>query len=375
VVLALVGGLAGVKFKQVSSLMRMGRAMAQAGPPPESVATAVAAEQQWEGTLQAVGSIAPARGVTVANEAAGLVTAIRFDSGALVKRGQALVELDTAVERAQLASVAARQDLAGSSARRSRALIKAGVISGAQFDSDESSYKAATAEVAALRAQIERKTVRAPFAGRLGIRLVNVGQYLNPGTPISVLQAVDALYVDFTLPQQRLPEVAVGMPVRLALAGGQTPIGGTIAAIDPTLDAATRTIRLRATVAPPAPQLRPGMFVNVEVVLPQAVARVAIPATAVVHAAYGDSVFIVEDRQDDRGRARAGAGARPARVVRQQFVRLGEARGDFVTVLDGVSAGQELVVAGAFKLRNGAAVVVDPDVKPDPQLAPRPENR
>ncbi|HEY3355200.1 MAG TPA: efflux RND transporter periplasmic adaptor subunit [Polyangia bacterium] len=374
-VLVVMGGLAGVKFKQVSSLIQVGRAMAKAGPPPEAVATAQAHEQSWQGTVAAVGSVSPANGVTVANEVAGLVTAIRFQSGALVKRGQPLVMLDTSVEQAQLAAARARKELAATTAGRSRALKQEGAIPGAQLDTDESALRTSSAEAAALRAQIERKTVRASFSGRVGIRLVNVGQYLNPGTPIAVLQAVDALYVDFTLPQQHLQDVTVGMPVRATFEGAAGPVAGTIAAIDPALDSATRTIKLRAAVGTAADGLRPGMFVNVAVVLRAAEPRVVIPATAVVHAAYGDSVFVVENARDERGTLVPGPGGQPAKVARQQFVRLGESRGDFVAVDQGVTAGQEVVIAGAFKLHNRAPVVVNNDVKPNPQLAPHPINR
>jgi membrane fusion protein (multidrug efflux system) len=365
-VVVVVGGLTGVKFKQISSLIHMGEAMAKAGPPPEVVSTRPAQEQEWSGTIAAVGSISPSKGVTVANEVAGVVTAIRFESGALVKRGQVLVELDSSVERAQLASALARRQLAGVTAERSRALVRQGAIAKSQVDNDDSVLEAASADVGALQAQIDRKTVRASFAGRLGIRQINLGQYLNPGTAITVLQSVDADYVDFTLPQQRLSEVAVGQPVHVLIDGAPEPAPGAIAAIDPTVDPATRTIKLRASVADGA-RLRPGMFVTVEVVLPDQATRIIVPATAVVHASYGDSVFIVEDHPGPDGKT--------AKVARQQFVRTGETRGDFVSVVNGVSPGQEIVVAGAFKLRNGAPVVVNNEVKLDPQLAPRPENR
>ncbi len=374
-VLAVVGGLAGVKFKQISSLIHMGEAMAKAGPPPEAVATATSREDKWQGTLSAVGSVSAAKGVTVTNEIAGVVTAIRFESGTVVKQGQILVELDTSVERAQLASAVARKELAVVNAARSRTLLQEDAIARSQLDNDESALKSSNADVGALHAQIERKTIRAPFAGRLGIRSVNLGQYLNPGTPITVLQSVDGGYIDFTLPQQRLPEVAVGVPVRVSVDGSQATMDGAIAAIDPTVDLTTRTIKIRATVAKGDDRLRPGMFVNVTVVLPDTATRIVVPATAVVHASYGDSVFVVETRKDDKGNVVTGPDGHPTKQARQQFVRVGESRGDFVAILEGVTAGQEVVVAGAFKLRNGAPVMVNNDVKPNPQLAPRPENR
>jgi membrane fusion protein (multidrug efflux system) len=374
--LALVAGLAAVKYTQISSLIAMGDEMKKAGPPPESVTTAKSEEQVWEGTLSAVGSIASVKGVTLGNEVPGVVAAIRFESGALVKKGQVLVELDSTVERAQLASLEARRDLAKVTVERTRALFAENAVPRSQLDADEAQMKTTSTDVSALRAQIDRKTVRAPFAGRLGMRTVNLGQYLNPGTPITTLEAVDAVYVDFTLPQQRLAELAVGMPVRVTLeSAAATPVDGTIAAIDPAIDLATRTVKLRAAVPNKQEKLRPGMFVRVSVVLPERGKLVAVPATSVVHASYGDSVFVVEDKKDASGALVHDKTGKSVKTARQQFVRLGEARGDFVAVLDGVTAGQEVVSAGAFKLRNGASVVLDDRVKLKPELAPRPENR
>ncbi len=371
--LVVVGGLAGVKFAQISSLMSMGKEMQKAGPPPENVSSAIAQEQSWEGTLSAVGSIAPAKGVAVSNDAAGTVARIDFESGAVVKQGQVLVELDTSVERAQLASAQARRDLAVISANRSRALVASGSISPAQVDSDEAQLKSASADFGALQAQIERKIVRAPFAGRLGIRQVNLGQYLNPGTTVTVLESIDTVFVDFTLPQQRLSDLKVGTPVRVGIDDG-TVTEGSVAAVDPQVDSTTRTVKLRAGVPNKDEKLRPGMFANVTVLLPDRGKVVTVPATAVVHAPFGDSVFIVEEKKDDAGAVTTGPGGAPLKVARQQFVRLGEARGDFVAIADGVKAGQEVVTAGAFKLRNGSGIAIVPDVKPAPQLDPRPEN-
>lgn len=374
--LAIVGVLVGIKFTQISSLMKMGKEMQKSGPPPEAVSAAVATEQDWEGTLSAVGSVAAAKGVSVSNEAAGTVTRISFESGAVVKQGQVLVELDSSVERAQLASAQARRDLAASSAARTRQLASKGAVSQQQLEADEAALKAASTDVDALQAQIARKTVRAPFSGRLGIRNVNLGQYLNPGTPITALEAIDAVYVDFTLPQQRLPELKVGMPVRVTMegdAGGA--LDGTLDAVDPSVDPSTRSIKLRATVPNKNETLRPGMFVNVTVVLPDRGKVVTVPATSVVHASYGDSVFVVESKKPDAGGAAESPDGKPIETARQQFVRIGASRGDFVSVLDGVKAGQTVVSAGAFKLRNGAPIVVRPDVAPTPDLAPRPENR
>jgi membrane fusion protein (multidrug efflux system) len=375
-VLALIAVLVGVKFGQISMLIGMGKAMQKAGPPPEAVSTTLSQGQAWEGTLSAVGSIAPARGVSVSNDAPGIVSHIFFESGAVVKQGQILVELDTSVERAQLASARARMDLAGLTVGRSRALVQTKTIAQSALDSDEAQLKTATTDLGALQAQIDRKVVRAPFAGRLGIRAVNLGQYLNAGTTVTVLEAIDSVYVDFVLPQQRLADVKVGMPVRVTIAGAEgTAQDGTIAAVDPEVDQATRAIKLRASVPNKDERLRPGMFANVSVVLPKRDDRIIIPATSLVHASYGDSVFVVEDKKDESGGVLHGPDGKPAKMARQQFVRVGESRGDYVAILDGVTTGQEVVSAGAFKLRNGSGIVVNNDVNLAPQVNAHPDNR
>jgi membrane fusion protein (multidrug efflux system) len=374
-VLALLGGLGGVKFAQIKSLIAYGHAASAAGPPPEVVGTRAAKQDTWENRLFSVGTIAPARGVTVSNDAAGVVTAIKFQSGQTVRRGQVLVDLDNRVERAQLASLQAQAGLARISAGRARALFKDDAVPKAQLDNAESALQSATANAASLQAQIDRKTVRAPFDGRLGIRLINLGQYLNPGTAITVLQSTDTNYVDFTLPQQQLDELAVGMTVRIneGLPGPRAE--ATVAAIDPTLDPVTRSGRVRATVGKMEGLVTPGMFVNVSVVLPEKRSVTMVGATSLVHASFGDSVFVVEDRKNDNGAAVTGPDGKPAKLARQQFVKTGESRGDFVEVLEGVKPGQEIVAQGAFKLRNGAPVRINNSVKVEPQLAPRPENR
>lgn len=373
--LLLVGALAFTKFSQISSLMTMGKKMQAAGPPPESVGSAIAQTQSWQGQLTAVGTIAPVKGVSLSNDSPGLVSKISFESGDLVKQGQILVELDTSVERAQLASANVRRDLALVTVNRSHALIKESVISQSQVDTDESQVKSAASEAESLQAQINRKIVRAPFSGRLGIRAVNVGQYLNPGTTLTVLQAVGAVFVDFSLPQQVLSTVTVGMAVRVKIeSSADAALDGTIAAVDPTVDSTTRTIKVRATVPNPDEKLRPGMFATVAILLPHQGDRVTIPLTAVVHASFGDSVFVVEDKKPDSPGTKTTADGKPIKNARQQFVRLDETRGDFVAVLEGVSAGQELVTAGAFKLRNNSPVLVNNSVKTDPQLNPHPEN-
>lgn len=375
--LLVVGGLVGIKATQISGLIEAGEAFAKSGPPPESVSSDVARELAWEGTLSAVGTIAAAKGVAVSNDSPGVVKRIAFESGQVAKPGQVLVELDTSVERAQLATAQARKELAEQNIQRTRSLFQSGGISRSQLDSDESSLKSAAADVAGLAAQIERKVVRAPFAGKLGIRAVNLGQYLSPGTTLTTLEALDSVYVDFTLPQQALSSIDIGFPVRVVIEG-ERPVEaeGKVAAVDPTLDRTTRSIRVRAAIPNQVQSLRPGMFANVSVVLPKRDSIIAVPATAVVHAPYGDSIFLIENEPTPGAKGDAKPAA-PSGVkqVRQQFVRLGEERGDFVAVLDGVKPGQELVSAGAFKLRNGAKIVINNKSRPNPQVDPRPENR
>lgn len=380
--LLVVGALVGIKAGQISSLIQAGEAFAKAGPPPEAVSTDVARELTWDSALSAVGTVGAYQGVSVSNEIAGVVKKIHFMSGGVAKQGQALLELDAGVERAQLATAEARKELARQNLARSKALFANQGISASQLDNDASQFAAASAEVDGLRAQIERKTVRAPFAGKLGICMVNLGQYLNPGTVVTTVEALEAIYVDFALPQQALSSVEPGRPVRVSVGDNEKfSVEGVVAAIDPALNRTTRSIHVRATVPNKEQQLRPGMFVNVSLMLPEQAKIVAVPATSVVHAPYGDSVFLVEAvKSAEAGGADAKA-KQPAptqdgvKQVRQQFVRLGQAQGDFVAVLDGVKPGQEVVSAGAFKLRNGAKVVINNRVKPNPQLSPRPENR
>ena len=374
--LVVIGALAGLKFAQISALIRSGKAAHAAGPPPAAVGTDVATAGVWQSVFEAVGSVTAARGVTISNDSPGVVHAIRFDSGAQVRAGQVLVELDAAVERAQLASLKARLGLAATTAGRTRQLAEKGASPKVQLDTDEAQLKTTSADVAALEAQIDRKIVRAPFAGKLGIRSVNLGQYLTPGTAITVLESTEAVVVDFTIPQQELAHIPVGAATRIVLPGTESvqTLEGKVSAAEPNADPTTRAVKLRASVNDPKAQLRPGMFVNVSVVLPEQVKVVSVPATAIARAPFGDSVYVVETRKDEQGDPVSGRDGKPAKMARQQFVRVGQARGDFVAILDGVTAGQEVVTQGAFKLRNGAPIMVNNQVKLSPSQTPRPEN-
>lgn len=368
--LVLVGVLAATKFSQISMLIGFGAAMKAAGPPPETVGTSAVQKQSWNEGLEAIASVVAARGVTLSNDAPGVVTRLLFDSGAVVKQGQVLVELDSNVERAQLASLRAKAELAQSTLTRSRALAESGTIAKAVLDADEANYKGLLADERALQAQIARKVIKAPFGGKLGLRSVNLGQYLAPGTPIVQLESEKAIYVDFTLPQAQVAELELQMPIVAYAQGIAEPIAkGAILAIEPSLDSVTRNVKVRASVTTAKGELAPGMFLKVQVEKQGQREVVAVPQTSVVHASYGDSVFCVET---DKASAQATG---PRKLARQKFVKLGEARGDYVAILDGVAAGEEVVTLGAFKLRNGSPVLVNNAVRLDPQLSPRPENR
>ncbi len=375
--LAVVFGLAATKYEQIASLISMGHAMAKLGPPPEAVGTTIARVDTWQETIDAVGSVAAARGVTVSNDAPGIVSAIHFESGKMVHEGDILVELDSNVERSQLAAVEARRELAQINAGRTRTLVATQALPQSQQDSDDAVVKTSRSDLDALRAQVARKTVRAPFAGKLGIRQVNLGQYLNSGTPITSLEATETVFVDFSLPQQRLGTVSLGMPVIVVIEGesDKPEADGIINAIDPSVDAVTRSLKLRASLPNHDARLLPGMFAKVSVVLPDKQQFVVVPVQAVVHASFGDSLFIVEDRKDSEGHAVDSPAGGAAKVARQQFVKLGDTRGDFVSVLDGLVAGQEVVSAGAFKLHNGASITINNAVQAKAELSPHPENR
>jgi membrane fusion protein, multidrug efflux system len=372
-----IGILAGIKGAQIKQLIGFGEQMQKAGPPPEAVNAAPVERQKWERTLEAVATVVSSKGVTVSNDAPGVVSKLMFDSGKSVKGGQPLVELDASVERAQLESMRARLQLSEQELGRTKKLIGSGVSTQSELDTQESGYRGLIADMRAIQAQIERKTVRAPFDGKLGIRAVNLGQYLAPGTTITVLESTDAVFVDFTLPQQDLMNLQIGQPVRIRdEAGGKLLAEGTISAFDASVNAVTRALKVRASI--PGSQgasLRTGMFVNAEVVLPGENDVVAVPATSVVRAAYGDSVFVVEPKQNA---AEGGGpeGAQPgALIARQQFVRLGGMRGDFYAIEAGVQPGQKVVSAGAFKLRNQAPITIKNEAGAEAELDPHPENR
>lgn len=364
--LIIIGGsLAGIKYLQIRHMIAQGSAAVH---PPETVSTAVAQLQSWETTISAVASIEAVQGVTIAAEQPGKVVSITFNPGDQVKKGDLLVQLDTSAEEAQLRSLQSSRDLAASNLQRLANLVKQGFISQTEYDTAEASFKQAKAQSENIEAIIDKKHVRAPFAGRLGIRQINLGQILKEGQEIVSLQTLDPAFVNFMLPQQEISRIATGMAVEIT--SDAIPTGkmtGKITTIAPEVDAATRNIRVQATISNKEELLRPGMFVNAAVVLPAKSEVVAIPGTAVLYAPYSDSVFVVENKKDEQS-------GKEALALRQQFVRLGEKRGDFVAVLSGIKAGEAVASAGVFKLRNGQSVVIDNSQSPAVEMQPKVEN-
>ncbi len=361
----LVGAIVYAKLGQFSA---MGEAAANMVLPPETVTAVTLDNGQWEQVIPATATVAAVQGVTVSAEVAGRVAEIAFESGAVVSAGEVLVQLDTASEDAQLASAKASAALAQADLKRVRALGKRALASEDAVDRAEAEVKETVAQVGVISALIAKKTVRAPFAGRLGLRLVNLGQILSDGDPIVALQTLDPVYLDFSVPQREIAHLRHGMQVRaLADAAPGVTFIGKLIAVSPEVDAVTRNVRVRALVENPGGKLRAGMFANVEVVLPDAEPVLPIPATAVLYAPFGDSVFVIEQQQNEQS-------GEAEQVLRQQFVRLGQARGDFVDVTEGLKPGETVVTSGVFKLRAGTKVVIDNTLAPTAQLAPRPRD-
>ena len=361
-VAVVLGGLGAAKFQQIQTAQAQAAAFQ---PPPEAVTTIVAAAEEWPDTLRAIGTTAAVQGVEVAADLPGLVSRIGFDSGRAVREGDVLVELDTRQEQAQLAAAEAQRELARLNFARMQALVVDGAIAKADFDQAAAEQKSTDARVGEIRAAIARKTIRAPFSGILGIRKVNLGQYLSGGDPIVPLQALHPIYVNVGVPQQETARVRAGGTVRITadeLSG--VSFTGRITAVDSVVDPTTRNVQVQATVPNPEGRLKPGMFVQTTLATGAPRAIVALPASAIAYAPFGDSVFILADVKGPDGRS--------YRSVKQQFVKVGETRGDRVAVLTGVKPGDEVVTSGVFKLRNGAAVHVNNRVQPGNSLTPAP---
>lgn len=362
VVLSLVlalGVLAGTKASQIGTMMEAGAA---GGPPPVAVASAPVERVPWEGVQATIATLVAERAVTLGSELPGLVREIAFESGSSVRRGSLLVRLDTSIEEAQLASARAEGELAELSLQRATVLRDADAIPVAELDAARARSRQAAATVATLEATLAKKAIRAPFDGRISIRQVELGQVLAPGQAVASLQSVSPILAEFWLPQQALSDLEAGQAVRVTVDTfpGES-WAGRVTTVNPEVDVETRNVRVQATLANPGGRLRPGMFARVVVVEQGERTALVVPATAPVFAPFGDSVFLLEAQEPGK----------PA-SVKQRFVRLGERRGDFVEVLSGLSEGDRVVSAGAFKLRNGMTVALADALSPDARLAPTP---
>jgi len=361
-VVLVFAALAGVKVLQIGTLIAFGKSYA---PPPETVSTAVAKEDKWQETIPAVGSISAVQGVKLTAEVPGTVEEIKFESGAVVNKGDLLLSLDTSTEQAQLRALEAQVEWAHTNLNRFKSLRTENTVSQAELDQAETDLKQKQANADAIRATIAKKVIRAPFAGKLGIRQINVGEYLEAGKFIVSLQSLAPVYADFSLPQQELARLKTGLAVRvISDTYPSNKFLGTLTAINPDLDTATRSVRLQATLENKEQLLRPGMFARVEVLLPDEHPVLSIPATSVLSAPYGDSVYVLQQSTNSTG----------GLTVRQQFIRVGRARGDFVSVETGLKPGDRVVTSGIFKLRNGMQVVENNDLTPSSEKKPNPSD-
>jgi len=359
----IIGGLGFVKYQQIEAATKQ----MSFEPPPTAVTTILAEKENWPSTFKAIGSVAAVQGVIVSADLPGIVDKITFDSGRQVREGEVLVHLDTRQENAQLVAAEAQRDLARLNYERMKGLVEQGAIPRADYDRAAADKSATEAKVGEIKATIERKTIRAPFTGVLGIRQVNLGQYLTGGNPVVPLQSLNPIYVNFSVPQQAALQVKVGQVLSVTasdMAG--TVFEGKVTAIDSVVDEATRNVRVQATLSNQRGKLRPGMFVETELHFGGAQPVITLPASAISYAPYGDSVFVVTDLKDPHGKTYRG--------VKQQFVKVDRSRGDQVSVVSGLNAGDEVVTSGTFKLRNGAAVQVNNKVQPSNNPAPKPED-
>jgi membrane fusion protein (multidrug efflux system) len=346
--------------------------------PPVAITATEAQEQTWPATIEAVGTVTAVNGIAVSAEVAGVVQSIRFQSGDRVAAGTVLVTLDSVVDQAELRTLEAQRDLAETELARGRELFGSEVMAKSQFDRLESEAAQAAARVEAQRALIAKKTIRAPFSGVLGIRQANLGQYVSPGTPLVTLQSLDPIYVNFSLPEQRLGVLGVGMAVAATVdAFGDASFEGRLTAIEPRVDENTRNFNVQATFRNADARLQPGLFARVHIALPKAERYVVVPQTAVSYNPYGNSVYVIQEASpqpaaEKADGAQAAGGTGPSLVVHRRLIKTGPTRGDFVAVIEGLRPGERVATSGLLKLRNGAPVVVNNAVQPDADLTPTP---
>jgi membrane fusion protein (multidrug efflux system) len=360
-ILLVVGG---VKFLQVRALIDAG---GKGGKPPETVSTVAVEADEWVRTVDSVGSVRAEQGADLSVETSGIVSKILFENGAEVQAGDLLLELDSTAEQAGLRAAEAEAELARTIFERTKSLRTTNAVPQSELDSAGAQIRKATARVEELRAAISKKQIRAPFAGRLGIREVNVGQFVQNGDKIVPLQSLDPIHVNFLLPQQLVSAMAAGQ--RIILRTDAQPgreFEGVLTAVNSEIDPVTRNIRLQGTLKNSDGALRPGMFARVEVFLGGADKVLRVPLTAVFRASYGDSVFVVQEKTGDDGVKKT--------VVEQRFIRTGRTKGDFIAVTEGLAEGDTVVSAGAFKLRNGSTILINNSLAPKPSASPNPEN-
>ena len=364
------GGIFGFKAF-VNSMMT--QAFDNMPQPPATVSTATAQTMRWAPRLGGVGSVVADQSIQLSAEVGGRVTAIHFQSGALVEAGAVLLEMDAALDRAELDSLQTQLALARTEYERIATLYRQQRVSKSERDAARAERDALAAQAAAREATLAKKTLRAPFAGRVGIRQVSLGQVLQPGEAVVELSSREPMHVDFTLPAQQLGQLREGLPVQVALrAGAVEALPGRITALASSVDAQTRYLTLRATLERVPDSLLPGLFADVTVLLPEQRERVVVPQAAVQFNPYGDTVFVVV-REQGEGEG-GGEGAEPQPVAKQRFVQTGEARGDFVAITEGLEAGEEVITTGQLKVRNGSALVIDNDNAPTPEQNPTPAN-
>ncbi|WP_375741495.1 efflux RND transporter periplasmic adaptor subunit [Pseudomonas boanensis] len=356
VVLALAAYKGFSIYKQVQTF--------SAPQPPINVSAEKSVEVPWQSRLPAIGSLRSLQGVDLTVEASGTVQDVLFLSGEKVKQGQPLIQMDSDVEKASLATSEAELSLARVEFERGRSLVSRQNISKSEFDRLASELQAATGKVGQLKALLNKKRIVAPFTGTIGIRQVDVGDFLSSGTIIATLQDLSTLFVDFYLPEQAAPQLAVGQKVRISVAAFPGEVfEGDIAAINPKVEEATRNLQVRAVLQNPDGKLLPGMFANLEVLLPGEHLRIVVPESAITYTLYGNSVYVVGEEKDAEGKS--------SLVVERRFVETGEHRDGQVVVLKGLKSGEQVVTSGQLKLDNGSHVAIVPDqsllAKPDNQ--------
>jgi membrane fusion protein, multidrug efflux system len=360
------GGIFGFQAFKATMIKKF---MAQMSSPPQTISTSKAGYEDWEQRIEAVGSLRAVKGADLSLEVAGVVDALSFNSGDDVEAGALLLKLRAEDDIAKLQSLEAQAELSQINYDRDQKQLKIQAVSQATLDSDAANLKNAKAQVAQQQAMVDKKYLRAPFAGHLGIRAVDVGQFLAAGTTIVTLQALDPIFLDFFVPQQAVAQVRLDQQVSVMVdAFPKQTFAGKISAINPKVDAATRNVQVRATLQNADRRLLPGMYATVAITVGAPERRITLPQTAITYSPYGDSVYVVDDKGVD-------AAGKPQLVARQTFVTIGPTRGDQVAVLNGIKDGEQVVVAGQIKLHNGSIVMINNSIMPTADAAPVPIDR